>query len=387
MSLNKFMLSIFLLPCFIYGIVFYSMGELTEGDFIGYLIDDYEFYIKVFIGEIICIVLLYYLVLGITKIRTPKLSLKETRRKSLILFWGVFILQISYFIYSYTTGVDVLSVKQDVQVNNPLKYIFTFLNPNVIFYLYFLKEENKKRLFIVLCAFLFSNIFRGWITGVALQVFILFLIKYLRTGYIKFKYIFIVIFLFFMMAPSLYFIKYASRGHEIITLESYMSYYTAERYSSILSKIMARFQHTSETYVILDKIEQIETARKEKEFVPFYADNMVKKTFASLFNYQPYTFNEYIARKIDFRQSGNIHSGILPWLSLSFGISIIYLLFVCLSIFSWHFLLSFIQIDKRIVQSTVLWFSLFYIMPGWFFAVPQIILGLIFISLFYAKKA
>lgn len=382
MKWRTILISIYFIPNILLGLIYLNNGILG-GDFSGDKIDNASNYILIYFSEILMMILflcVMYFIFAITynfrRIKTEFSIFKER-----FLFYFIFLLQVAYLIYTQYYGVATLANKEEVIINNPLKYIFTFFNPDAVFLCSLILDwKSKKRLTILTLVFIISNFFRGWISGAILQIVILFLTKKFSRKTFKIKYIISLILVGITISPTIYFAKYVSRDAEIPTVERYISYYSMENYSMILERVFSRFQHLGETYTLINNIEILREAEKEKEFVPVYFDHSFRRILSEVFSYNQQTMNEFAAKFILKRESGgNIHTGILPWLVLSEKSLLTYIIYIMVILSMQYFLFRNLTIDNQVAKNYTIWFSMFYLWHGWFFGFVLLLVP----SLFY----
>lgn len=338
-----------------------TLGYFPAGDFVGYIISDPVNYFFAYIVEVILIlvflIFLYFIFLISPTIKLNNKYIAESKINNI-----VFILQISYFVYSLFTGVGVLSTDyENVNVDNPVKYIFTFLPPDYMFLALLMIASKPSKSNIII--YLISNIYRGWIIGALFNLFFLLLFRY--KARIKFSNIVLFFILFLFLTPSLYFLKNTTRGADTFTLETFKAYYQIELYEKSILRNLSRFQHISESYVLYENKDSLRSAYENSEYIPFYLDNQLKGPISNLLNHKNNTIGSYAAKEILERGSGgNIHVGILTWLIINPYLTIAYFVYFLLSMFFLVVLLKSISLNKMILPSAV-FIYIIHFMHGW----------------------
>lgn len=380
MSWVYILLSIYLIPNVLLATIYLSNGVIG-GDFSGNLIKDEIMFISVVSIEIILMILFYIMTCFIFLLisRARKIKVKLTHVKENWIFYFILFMQLSYLVYTQYYGIATLANKEDVTVNNPIKYIFTLFNPDALFLVsLIINWKGNKKITILSIVFIISNFFRGWISGAILQLTILLLTKKFSTKKFKIRYVLMFFVLGLIVSPSIYFMKYVSRDAEKASFERYISYYSPENYSMLIERIFSRFQHVAETYTLVENIEQLKTAEKNKEFVPIYLDNSFRRILAEKFSYNYQTMNEFSAKFILKRESGgNIHTGIMPWLMLSEKSLLIYCAYLFIILTIQYYIFRCIS-STILARNYTLWFSMFYLWHGWFFGFTLLFIPSIF---------
>ncbi|SUC37299.1 Uncharacterised protein [Providencia rustigianii] len=337
----------------------YGYTGILGGDFINIEISDS--YWGIYFFELVCI-LLFLLLLRLAYLIVKPNKHFIYKNKSMNIF--IFIIQTLFLIYSYTTGVGQLSENfYEIKVDNPIKYIFTFLNPDYLFLASLCIDKKNNKANIAL--YLFSNLYRGWIAGALFSIFMIIISKRYSKHGIKLKYIPILLILFFTAAPSIYYVKYITRGAESIERTNISDYYSQELYNKILNAALSRFQHVSETYCIVENIDIIRLGNENSDFVPFYFETPAKNILSKVFDFQNnISLTQYSAEKILGKSPGNIHVGIAPWLIITPWLTLIYILSLLFSFVFLAFLLK--KMCSGNAWTFCVWISITLAMHGWF---------------------
>ncbi|HBH7053681.1 TPA: oligosaccharide repeat unit polymerase, partial [Morganella morganii] len=154
-------------------------------------------------------------------------------------------------------------------------------------------------------------------------------------------------------------------------------------YSDILSASLSRFQHISETYYIIENIDDIKTAHQEKKFTPLLFDNIFRRPLSQEYNYNYQTMGEYIASHyLDKRPGSNIHVGILPWIQIDIFNLLSYISLFFIYLLAFYYLLRNILVKDSIL-AIASWFWILYFMHGWFSSVFYVLVSLAEISFLY----
>ncbi|MHA2769950.1 oligosaccharide repeat unit polymerase [Vibrio harveyi] len=346
------------------------------------IIDNIEAYSSIFLGEILLITLFAFSLIILTQrpIFVAKQNNIKPRTWNYISFF-VFIIQSFYFLYAIKTGVSVLGSKEDVVDIGPIKFIFTIFNADYIFVIYAfsmkaLKRSKNTALLVNTFLFFLSSLYRGWIAGSILSLVLIFIFSDNKVR-IRLFYLLILIILFFILAPSIYYVKYVTRGAETLSWEAYFKYYNPETLVLVLTSVLSRFQHISETFVIMSQIDTVSNDYKSGGFVPFLFDNQFRSVLVSKFHIDYRTFGEYAASQILKRESGgNIHTGMLPWLNIDILNSVGYVLFFFLTNILAIYALSYI-IPKYAYSTIMMYYFLLYFMHGWFSSYFIVLLSIV----------
>nr|WP_159466277.1 oligosaccharide repeat unit polymerase [Scandinavium goeteborgense] len=354
---------IFILLYFISNITlgaYYGYTGVLGGDFTGVKIKNDELYFAVYLIELGLMSL--FLILLRFIYRTRKVQANDDNYGWLNKY--VFFIQLSFLIYSYTTGVGRLS--QDyygTNVDNPLKYFFTFFNADYFFLVSLCINSRINKTNVGL--YLISNIYRGWFAGALLNIIFICAVKIFPNARMRFRTIFIIFAGFILLAPSIYYIKYVSRGADSIGLEAVSQYYQKDLYSQVINSAFSRFQHISETYSIVQDIDVLATGYESGQFVPFFFENPAKRQLAKMFNYEnDLTITQYSAESILQKIPGNIQIGLLPWLLISPYLTVIFLLYL---VVTFIVLVSYLKkLTSQNVWPYCVWITMLLAMHGWF---------------------
>jgi len=339
---------------------YYGYVGVLGGDFTGVKIKDDELYFSVYIIELL-LMSIFLIVLRLIY-RANKVQAKGDNYDWINKY--VFFIQLSFLIYSYITGVGRLS--QDyygTNVDNPLKYFFTFFNADYFFLASLCINRRISKTNVAL--YLISNIYRGWFAGGLLNIIFICAVKIFPNVRMKFRTIFIILAGFIVLAPSIYYVKYVSRGAESIGIEAASQYYQKDLYSQVINSAFSRFQHISETYSIVQDIDVLIAGYESGQFVPFYFENPAKRQLANAFNYaNDQTITQFSAESILQKIPGNIQIGLLPWLLISPFLSVLFILYLLITFI---FLVCFF---KRLTSQNVwpycVWITMLLAMHGWF---------------------
>ncbi|ENL8515908.1 oligosaccharide repeat unit polymerase [Providencia rettgeri] len=340
---------------------YYGFSGTLGGDFLGKRIDNINDYFLIYASEILVMVI-FIIFLRFAYLLTKTKTVLDIQKSSLNRI--VFFIQLSFLIYSYNTGVGQLSEDfYNTTVNNPLKYIFTFFNPDYLFLASLCISKKNSKLNIAL--YLFSNLYRGWIAGALVNVLFIVIAKKYHNSGIKIKYVPLIFAFFLVISPSIYYVKYVSRGAENIENSQLSDYYSDSLYEKILNASLSRFQHISETYSIVNNIETIRSGFETKNFVPFYFEIPAKNILANALNYNDnITITQYSAEKILNKSPGNIHVGIITWLLIDPIISILYIFFLLISFFTLSYLLK--SLSDTNAWPFCVWISITLALHGWY---------------------
>lgn len=355
----------------VYGLIFLNDGVLG-GDFNGRLVSDDNEFVIVYVAEIFLMLLFFVFLYFISSLIDKRKNKKNTAvdfNENLI-SKIVFFVQLSFLLYSAYTGIGKLSEDYyNTQVNNPLKYFFSFFNADYLFLTYFTVSKRYSKSNIIL--YLISNLYRGWITGVLMSLFFIFIIK--RFDFIKFKTLAVLGVVFVLCAPSLYFVKYVSRGaQQDPSFQTLASYYNGDVHGKVMSSIFQRFQHISETYSCIADISVLRSGYESKNFVPFYLDNFLKKPLSNVLNYQSdKTLTQYAAENILHKDPGNIHVGILPWLLIDPFLTFSFVVGIIISFYCLCGLIS--SLSNNSSWPIAVWATAVFAMHGWYSAFFMII--------------
>ncbi|AIU73378.1 hypothetical protein AT03_13935 [Hafnia alvei FB1] len=357
-----------------FGLDFYISGTLG-GDFVGKPIENENVFLYAYSGEIFSMLIFFSLLYLISKF-----SYKNTTYHSAGLNGAlaskfndsfvsivIFFVQIAFLIYSFMTGVGRLADDYyNATVDNPIKYFFTFFNADYLFLAYYSVTKKKSKFNLLI--YLVSNLFRGWIAGALLNVFLLYLIKNYSGRKISIKKILILFLFFVLLAPSLYYVKYVTRGaQQDISLDAVSSYYTSDVRNKITNAVFERFQHISETYSCVNEISILRAGYEDGQFVPFYLDNFLKKPLMNVFGIKSdRTITQYAAEEILVKKPGNIHVGILTWVLIEPLLTIGYILYIVTGFILLCLLLR--SLANELIWPISVWASAMFAMHGWFSA-------------------
>lgn len=357
-----------------FGLDFYISGTLG-GDFVGKPIKNGNIFLYAYLGEIFLMLVFFSLLYLISK-----LSHKNTTPQSAGLNGAlaskfndsfvstvVFFVQITFLIYSIMTGVGRLADDYyNATVDNPIKYFFTFFNADYLFLAYYSVTKKKSRFNLLI--YLVSNLFRGWIAGALLNVFLLYLIKNHTERKISIKKILVLFLLFVFLAPSLYYVKYVTRGaQQDISLNAVSSYYGSDVRDKITNAVFERFQHISETYSCVNDISILRAGYEEGLFVPFYLDNFLKKPLMNVFGIKSdRTITQYAAEEILVKKPGNIHVGILTWVLIEPLLTVGYIIYIVACFILMCLFLR--RLANELIWPISVWASTIFAMHGWFSA-------------------
>ncbi|WP_368182432.1 oligosaccharide repeat unit polymerase [Aeromonas sp. R7-5] len=366
-----------------YGFISFFIQNELGGDFKGWPISDTVEYFFSGVLELSLMVGFYCLISLLSKERKESYNFSCGDKIAGRLLFFVLILQVVYFYYSISTGVGSLSYEGPTVDVGVVKYFFTLFNPDAItlLSLFICDKNNKKLKSINIGLFVLSNLYRGWVAGALMSLFVIFLSRQ-QSIKIKLPKFFIILCVFLAISPSIYYVKYVSRGAENISIESYTKYYSFETYKEVLSSIASRFQHISEVYVLFTHRDELRNAFDNGSFVPMVFDNHIRRQLSSWFSIEYQTVGEYAAKYILQRPSGgNIHVGILTWFYFGFHLLFIYILSFVFYVKFFHYFCSRL-VPHHTAKTMLVWFWLLFFMHGWFSSISIYILSVMEIYFF-----
>ncbi|OIX99039.1 MULTISPECIES: oligosaccharide repeat unit polymerase [Pantoea] len=367
---STFLMCLYFGSNIIFGFVFLFRGQLG-GDYDNTLIDNPYKYLAIFGTELVSMVFFITMLRLIVNTTIRRSKTKKINVNYKLISWIAFVAQLLFLVYSAITGIGKLSGDYyNTTVDNPLKYIFTFINADYFFLaLYGINPCRDKKNVIL---YLTSSLYRGWFAGALLNIFLLNILK--RENYkLQLKYISIIFILFVTLAPSLYFVKYTSRNaNSQFNISTLQQYYDVEIYTTVMKAVFERFQHVSETFSAVQNISILRDGADQKKYIPFYLDNFLKRQVGSLLGYEDKSITEYSAEQILNKNPGNIQTGILPWLLINPTLLICYIIFTFLSFFIFGWMVKILS-NNYLVWPVTLWAYTVFALHGWFSAYFMII--------------
>lgn len=397
MSISTIVLFFYLIVNIVMGCFFYSSGYLG-GDFYGEKIRNDDLFLSVFILELVLFASFYFIALFIIKINFSKIKQCNKNRISMTALkrFNIFlmILQACFILFIGFTGFGKISLLIEgetsvADMSSPIKYIFVVLLPDFLFIVYFLIQKENKKTCINLVLYLLSNIIRGWVSGPVLLVMVIFLIKRFSRSKIKIKTVLLIVLSFLVFVPIITSLKFGIRfqNNEVnITSVLQDSY---DNSGSYYLRTLNRFQHVSETYSFMNNMSMIRRDYDNgKIALPFFTNDFINIT-SKIFGFEPQNLLTYGSKVLLDRPFGNIQSGILPWLSISYFFSFSYLVVFILFSVVLSRLCYYMNFDYIMTKNIVIWFTVYYYFHGWIFSYMNLLVAMIifiiFCSLFKGK--
>jgi len=232
--------------------------------------------------------------------------------------WIIFILQISYFLFSLKTGAGLAGSDFKFESTNYLNVLFVFIQVDLLFLVAAPLLKNK-RIFLANCLiYLISTLFRGWMGGVFL-VTLAFLINFYPIKVSIKTFAKISIFLIFILAtiPALEALKWGIRTEiEIIPIiEKIYNDYDSSLVASAGLHVINRFQHINNVAVLVEEQEKYFEDYYTGKFKSYWANGFIFNGICRFFNSCGIDLNTYLVHEtLDIgRNDWNVDPGVAGW--------------------------------------------------------------------------
>lgn len=365
------------------GTVFLNDGYLG-GDFYGDKIVDKELFFWVLITEVFLLIVFFFVALLIVKI-----NVKNRYREHIIISESILnrfnviliILQVCFIAFIMLTGFGKISLLMDgnstaANITSPIKYIFVVLLPDFLFIVYLLVQNKKRKIVINLVLYLISNIIRGWVSGPVLLVIAIFLIKKFAYTKIKIKTILVLLLCFFLFVPLVTSLKFSVRFQSDDLNLSTLVQDSIDNNTSYYLRTLNRFQHVSEAYSFMDSMRMIRRDYQNDNIaLPFFTNDFINIT-SKVFNFEPQNLLTYGSKVLLGRPYGNIQSGIIPWLSISYFYSFSYILTFLIFTTLLSKFCDRLGLCYPVSKNIVTWFTIYYYAHGWLFSYMNLLVAI-----------
>lgn len=331
----------------------------------------------------VVLILLFLFFLNLTQINSVRRKISPDPKREKLFGIVVFLMQVSFLFFNVYYGAGVAG--EMVDVNNPIKFIFIVFQIDYLAIVFLAFSRGKNLLFLNAVVYVLSNSFRGWIAGAALNLAIIFLIRFYGERRIPVKNFLIFILIVAVVSPVVMQVKdltRAARGDALAAAEFLDG--RNDKKNAIESiedgavRTFYRLQHISETYFLVKNIDAIRDGYQNNRITPFYMDGFIQKFIDKKF-LNRITINNWAAIEL-IGGRFNIHVGILPWLMISpfsmlFYIPYLLLLACVATIFATRVL-------GRAGRDFIFYFSFLYLMHGWLSAFVGLMVALFWFNLF-----
>ncbi|UTZ20573.1 oligosaccharide repeat unit polymerase [Vibrio campbellii] len=256
---ERLMMPIFYILVYTIMTMYYYFNGKVYGDARGVDLEQPEVLLFSYLSVVTATIVFFFLVsLIIRLIRVPVVS----NRKYNVIHYIIFVMNVSYSIFSYKYNVGMSGVEIDQSVPKVLLYIFILIQPVFLSYIYiaYFIESKDKIYYINIIIFFISVLLKGWL-GVIIYLVILLFVKnkdYIMNNFLKF---FISVVAFFIFAPLLKLFKdvimafHQFDSNDII--ETARGYLEKRDLLNILDvfnvyffKLLGRIEHVSISYYV-----------------------------------------------------------------------------------------------------------------------------------------
>lgn len=276
------------------------------------------------------------------------------------------VLQISYVIYSISSGQNIAGVENSG--DSTLKLVFAFLESDAIFIAVSIGLSSHRWFAVNSIIYLASTMLRGWMGGVLILAIIVFCRFY--PMHINRKGIARILLLgFFVIAILPFFIevKWAIRSGESISLALWKvvgANYISSIFES-LSYVLNRLQHLGHVALLAGSSMEMNVAFKAGLFSPYWQDGLPQQLILKILGEDFYTLDRYMVSYYfdNSNLAANTNPGIAGWLFVLRHDVLFFLSYLLvITIPAYLFLIRYAGIKYLLLLSS---FSVLYLWHGW----------------------